>query len=319
MSQVFQKTAGRAIYTGQILYYAHTGEFRDKVIQAAKASPPGKGVALCVRIRDEAPNLQEFVEYYLAAGVSHIFIYESRSEDDFHAVLDPFVRAGVVTLVERWPYVPASPAAEHDCILRCIGRYAWMGCIDADEFVVIKNNVRIDEFLDAWPSRYPAVAIHWRQYGSSGHATRPSGPVIAEYSRREEEPNRHVKVFVRPERVARCRNSHSWYYRGLFATAVNEKKQRVYSSTSSQPTVGSIWINHYHHKSEAEYRAKTNRSSILDELALKFNNRTPERGKDYEKSANAVVDLCAIVYHRALCRRPDCSICASDRPEGFEG
>lgn len=311
MSRLFHKTAGKAVYAGQILRYSHSGEFRDKVIHAVKVSSPGQGVALCVRIRDEALNLREFVEYYRAAGVSHIFFYEAKSKDDFHTVLDPFVKAGVVTLLENWPHVPISPAAEHDCVLRCIGRYAWMGCIDADEFVVVKDNMRIDELLDGVPPRYPALALHWRQYGSNGHVTRPAGPVIAEYSRREEKPNTHVKLFVRPDRVARYRNSHSWYYRGLFSTAVNEKKQRVYGSTSSTPTAELAWINHYHYKSEAEYCAKANRSSILDPIGMKFNNRTPERGKEYEQKANAVVDLCALVYHRALCRQPDCSICTA--------
>jgi len=299
----------------QIIRYSHTGEFRKKVIQAAKMSSQGQGVALCVRIRDEAPNLREYVEYYLAAGVSHIYFYEARSEDDFHSVLDPFVQSGVVTLIEDWPHVPISPAAEHDCVLRCIGRFAWMGCIDADEFVVIKDSIRINEFLKRVSPRYPALALHWKQYGSNGHLIRPAGPVIAEYSRREAMTNSHLKVFVRPERVARYRNSHSWYYRGIFSTAITENKKRVYGSTSNPPTSDSAWINHYHHKSEAEYCAKTKWSSILDPIGMKFNNRTPERGKQYDQSANAVVDLCALTYHRSLCRRPDCSICASGRPK----
>ena len=311
MSRLFQETAGKAIYAGQILRYSHTGEFRKKVVQAAKSSTKGQGVALCVRIRDEAPNLREYVEYYLAAGVSHIFFYEARSEDDFHAVLDPFIQAGVITLFENWPHVPISPAAEHDCVLRCIGRYAWMGCIDADEFIVVKDNMRIDELLDAVSPRYPALALHWRQYGSNGHATRPAGPVIVEYSRREERVNHHVKVFIRPERVARYRNSHSWYYQGFFSTAVNEKMQHVFGSISTPPKADLAWINHYFHKSNEEYLAKATRSSILDPVGMKFNYRSPERGKEYEQKANAAVDLCALVYHRALCRQPDCSICAA--------
>ncbi|MGH9607929.1 MAG: glycosyltransferase family 92 protein [Terracidiphilus sp.] len=301
--------ASTAAYAAQILLHAHTGKFRREIIGAVKNAPRGEGVALCVRIRDEAPNLQEFVEYYLAAGISHLYFYEARSADDFHAVLDPFVQEGVATIIESWPHVPISPAAEHDCALRCIGRYAWMGCIDADEFVVVKDNRRIDEFLSSYPRRCPAAAFHWRYYGSNGHISRPAGPVIAEYTRRQADLNTHVKVFVRPERVASCRNSHSWYYRGLFATAVNEKGKRVFGSLSQPPTADYAWINHYHHKSEAEYLAKAKRSSILDTLGMTFSHRTPERGKDYDKNTNAVVDLSAVRYHRALCKRAGCSIC----------
>lgn len=310
-SALFEKTVGNAAYIVQILRNSHTGEFKSQVIQAAKGAPRGQGVALCVRIRDEAPNLREFVEYYLSAGVSHIFFYEAQSEDDFHAVLDPFVESGSVTLIENWPHVPISPAAEHDCVLRCIGRFAWLGCIDADEFVVIEGNLRVDEFLSKLSARDPAVALHWRQFGSNGHATRPNGPVIAEYTHRGKETNRHVKVFVRPERVARYRNSHSWYYRGLFSTARDVNGQRVYGSISVPPTVECAWINHYHHKSDAEYASKANRKSILDTVGMKFNNRNPERGKEYEQKANEVFDQSALLYHTALCSGPDCSICSA--------
>jgi hypothetical protein len=310
-SQLFQNTVGKAVYIVQILRNSRTGEFRSKVVQAAKGSPRGQGVALCVRIRDEAPNLRELVEYYLAAGVAHLFFYEAKSVDDFHAVLDPFVRSGFVTLIENWPHVPISPAAEHDCVLRCIGRYAWMGCMDADEFVVVEGNVRIDDFFNTLPQRYPALALHWRQFGSNEHVARPSGPVIAEYTRRETLANRHVKVFIRPERVASYRNSHSWYYRGFFSTAMDVNGKRVYSSTSVPPAVERAWINHYHHKSDAEYALKANRTSILDTVGMRFNNRNPERGKDYEQKANEVFDQSALLYHKALCRRQDCSICSA--------
>jgi hypothetical protein len=261
-------------------------------------------------MRDEALNMKEFVEYYLAAGISHIFIYEALSKDDFHVVLDPFVLSGHVTLIDNWPHVPISPNAEHDCILRCIGKYGWLGCIDVDEFVVIKNIQRIDDFLKAMPSRYPAIALHWKLFGSNGHITRPDGPVIAEYTRREEDTNLHVKVFLRPERAARYRNSHSWYYSGIFSTAINEHRKRVYGSISTPPTGEFAWINHYHHKSESEYLAKANRISILDPIGMRFNNRTLERGKKYEQRANAVCDQSALEYHRALCTRKDCSICS---------
>lgn len=307
----FQKTVLKALYAGQILLESNRGEFVRQVVRAAKASPQGKGVALCIRIRDEAPNLREFVEYYLAAGISHLFFYEARSVDNFHAVLDPFVEEGVVTLIENWPHVPISPAAEQDCVLRCIGRYAWIGCIDADEFVVVKDHIPIDKFLDSLPLRYPAVALNWRNFGSNGHATRPDGPVIAEYCRRAEQPNRHVKVFLRPERASSCRNSHGWYYRGLLATAVDEKRRRIYGSASTSPTADIAWINHYHHKSDAEYMAKASRSSILDPIGIKFNNRNLERGKTYEQDANSVVDRAAVFYHRELCQRPGCSICSA--------
>ena len=302
---------GNAVYLLQRLRYIWGSEFSRKVKRASEIAEPGEGVALCVRIRDEALNLREFIEYYLAAGVRHIFFYEALSTDDFRDKLRPFVDAGVVTLIENWPHVPVSPAAEHDCVLRCIGSYEWVGFVDVDEFVVIGDNSSIGEFLAGVPASAPALAMHWRYYGSNGHLTRPNLPVIAAYCRRNVAPNRHVKVFVRPGQAVHCRNSHSWYYGGLLSTAVNEKGKRVFGSTSTPITAEFAWINHYYHKSEEEFAAKGARVSILDAVGIRFNSRTPERGQDYEKAANAVEDHVAILYHRARCRQVDCSICAA--------
>jgi hypothetical protein len=92
---------------------------------------------------------------------------------------------------------------------------------------------------------------------------------------------------------------------------VNENRQSVFGSISNSPTAEEAWINHYYHKSNAEYIAKGKRKSILDPVGIKFNSRTPDRGKDYELNANEVVDLSALAYHRALCKLPDCSICTA--------
>src|SRR5579863_3307851 len=110
-SWIFDHVLSKLIYRSEVLFNSNRGPMAHEVAIATRERGKGKGVALCVRIRDEAPNLREFVEYYLAAGISHIFFYEARSDDDFHAILDPFVEEGVVTLIENWPHIPISPAA----------------------------------------------------------------------------------------------------------------------------------------------------------------------------------------------------------------
>jgi hypothetical protein len=146
-------------------------------------------------------------------------------------------------------------------------------------------------------------------YGSNGHIKRPNLPIILAYSRRQIVPNLHVKVFVRPGRVRFHRNSHSWYYRGIFSAAANEMNRKVWGSTAVPPSAESAWINHYYHKSLEEFQRKGNRTSILDRVGIQFNSRTPQRGAEYELTANEFVDFAAVNYHRGLCTLADCSIC----------
>lgn len=288
------------IYAAQSLRYSNFGDFRSRVIRARKQAGPGQGLALCCRIRDEARYLHEFVEYYLAAGVDHFFFYEKLSIDNFRQVLAPYIGQGLVTLFADWPHIPVSPAVEQDCVLRSIGRFKWVGFIDADEFVVIKDGRAIGEFLSEY-LQYPAVALHWYMYGSNGHKIRPVGPVIAEYSRRQPLPNRHVKCFVQPECAAKYRNSHSWFYLRL-RRAVNELSKPVNGSTSKPPTAERAWINHYHHKSDQDYFEKAAQKSVVDAVGMKFGNRTLERHKDSEVNSNTVSDDAALAYYLERCR-----------------
>ncbi len=297
----FSPGVGGAVYVAQSVVHSNRGEFRRRVVEAARKAAAGKGIALCCRIRDEAPYLDEFIEYYLAAGVDHFFFYEKLSQDRYRDVLDRWIAAGVVTLFDNWPVVPVSPSAEEDCVLRCIGRFEWIGFIDADEFVVVGDGGSIGEFLAGY-EKYPAVALHWYMYGSNGHKVRPEGPVIAEYTRREPGPNKHVKCFVRPSVVACYRNSHSWYYRGM-RCAVNEIRKSVRGSFAFPPTAARAWINHYHHKSDQDYFEKAARKSVLDKAGMNFEIRSAQRHVEGEQKANAVTDACALKYYIERCRR----------------
>jgi hypothetical protein len=295
----FNPLFSHGIYLGQSLVYGNFGSFRHQVRRVSKRAGNPRGVALCCRIRDEGRYLEEWIEYYLAAGVEHFFFYEKLSEDNYRPVLETYINRGIVTLSDNWPHTPVSPAAEQDCILRSIGRFEWVGFVDADEFLVTRDNRSIGEFLSEYRTQV-GVALHWQMFGSNGHKNRPRGPVIAEYTRRAAAPNRHVKCFVRPECIAQYRNSHSWYYRWM-RHAVTESGRRVSGSFSLPPSAELAWINHYHHKSDQDYFEKAARKSVLDVVGMRFETRSKERHAGSERNDNAVLDDCAIRYYLARC------------------
>jgi hypothetical protein len=290
----------RTIYVLQSLRHSHFGSFRRRVLAARSIAREGEGVALCCRIRDEARYLAEFVEYYVAAGIDHFFFYEKLSMDNFADVLAPYTDRGFVTVCADWPHVPVSPSAEEDCIVKSVGRFRWVGFIDADEFVVVRDGRSIGDFLSEY-TRYPAVALHWLMFGSNGHKTRPDGPVIAEYTRRAVEASKHVKCFVRPEYAANYRNSHSWFYQKM-QCAVNELGRKVTGSISLPPTAQRAWVNHYHHKSDEDYFEKAARKSVLDVAGINFKNRTMDRHHASEVKSNAMTDCSSLNYYLERCR-----------------
>lgn len=259
-------------------------------------------VALCLRFRDEARFLEEWLDYYLAAGVEHFFLYNNFSVDDYEQVLWPYQARGQVTLID-WPLKPASPAAENDCIVRTRGRFEWVGFIDADEFVVVRDGRSIPDFLSSFGDA-PAVALHWYFYGSNGYERRPQQWVIRAYTRRTTEPNQHFKVFVRPEQVTRNRNSHNFYYRRA-RCAVRENGHPVYGSMARPPTADRAWINHYYCKSLEDYLEKAARPSTLDRSGMTEPSRRNAQAQAAMAVANEVVDTCAADYFEIRCGQHD--------------
>lgn len=261
----------------------------------APATVPTRRLAICLRFRDEAIYLKEWLDYYIAAGVDHFFLYNNYSQDNYADILAPYVDSALVTLID-WPRTPASPDAENDCIARTRGHFKWVGFLDADEFVVIRDGQSIVDLLAEFDDA-PGVALHWYYYGSNGHRTRPTGLVINSYQQRAREPNIHFKVFVRPDCVTSNRNSHNFYFRHA-RCAVNENHTRVYGSLTVPGTATRAWINHYYVKSLEDYIAKARRASTLDISGIREPNRRIADAEDALTRDNDVFDPCAATYYQ---------------------
>jgi hypothetical protein len=214
-------------------------------------------------------------------------------------VLQPYIDKGIVTLIADWPYIPVDPYAEHDCVLRSIGRFEWVGILDIDEFLLIADGSSIGEFLSRFPN-VPAVAFHMYNYGTSGHKQKPTGAVIREYTLRQSKPNIHVKVFIRPEEVTYCRNAHSWHYLGG-RTAISEAGKRIYGSFSKNPTVQNAWISHFLTRSEEEYIARMRKKEAVDWVAMKFQRRSEAGLMKSLSEWNQIEDLSVQNYYRRRC------------------
>jgi Glycosyltransferase family 92 len=288
------------IYLTQSLWCSNFGRLRrfSKAIQASGKT--GSGVAVCARFRNEGPYLREWLDYHLAAGIEHFYLYESFSTDDYLDILSPYIQRRVVTLFRDWPHIPVSPAAEEHCLLNAMGRHEWLGFLDLDEFVVVRGNASIGAFLSEFRES-PGVALHWRMFGSGGRKTRESSSVVASHTVRAKDPNRHVKCFVRPACVTQHRNPHSSYYAGM-KCAVSELGRKVFGSLSFPATAQRAWINHYHCKSEEEYMKKVKQGNMADRTGMVVPNCTVDRMAAVERSSNEEFDETAIVYYRERCK-----------------
>lgn len=298
---------------------SRTGRLVTEVPAKLSSCQVENQTALCLRFRNEARYLREWIEYYRFAGITKFYLYNNFSSDDYHKVLSPYIQERLVELID-WPFKPASPSAEEDCIRRARGKFAWVGFLDADEFLVIRSGESIPAFLSKF-SDYPAAAFHWYFFGSNGRRARPDLPVTEAYTRRFPFPNAHVKCFVQPYLVTQCRNPHSWYYYRA-KTAVTETHRKVFGSLCDHATANSAWINHYYAKSEEDYREKMGMDSSQDANAIRYPSRRVERLQASMLDCNEIEDRSAIEYlkfRRALtqCALNRASRAAESTPSSF--
>ena len=57
--------------------------------------------AICAIFKDEAPYLKEWIDYHHhVLGATHLYLYNNDSSDNYHDVLRPYIKAGVVELID---------------------------------------------------------------------------------------------------------------------------------------------------------------------------------------------------------------------------
>lgn len=167
-------------------------------------------VAACVRIRNEARYLREWLEFHLLVGVTFFYVFDDDSSDETREVLAPYVASGVAFV---WPMhktkCPAvrgrdevcadrSHDAEHgergfrdECLRTNPASAEWILMTDVDEFLFPSAGGSVAEHLAANCDRRLAyVLVRWHVFGASGHSTRPNALSIEAYRERGREDDR---------------------------------------------------------------------------------------------------------------------------------
>ena len=273
----------------------HLGRRHENIVQAkgVRVARPARFLCGFLRFKNEARYLPEWLCHHHALGIEHFFLYNNNSTDDFREVLEPFQKAGLVTLRD-WPRVPCSPTADIHCVQDCIGNVKWLACFDTDEFFIPLAGKSLAEELAALNPAC-ALAVNWRFFGSNQHVQRPRQLVTEAYTRRNAATNRHVKVIVRPERCIRNVNSHGWLYTGLGA-ATDERGKKVYGAFNDGAQPQRLVMHHYYCKSQEDYLLKCDPSWSVDVAGQKFRTHRQELIAKAMAENNDIVDESALKF-----------------------
>ena len=223
-------------------------------------------LAITAIFQNEAPYLKEWIDYHRKVGVEYFILFNNNSEDDYASVLEPYIKEGVVKLIQ-WPsFHPDGKAsfinfcykiqtsAFNTAISLSKWTTKWLAMIDVDEYIVPVLDETIVECLE---KRYPAVAglyVNWQCYGTS-HVEKldPSKPMINQLlwkAPKDNALNLFFKSIVRPWYVLECIHPHACAFIPGFFSVDTVYRKCVGGSQSQSVEIDTIRINHYWVKDE---------------------------------------------------------------------
>jgi hypothetical protein len=226
-----------------------------------RRSRPDVYLAVCAMYRDEAPYLEEWIEFHRLVGVERFYFYDNESGDDSLAVLAPYIEDGTAVRYER----PGSASSQvgldqvkipafHHCLATHGEEARWIAFIDTDEFLFSPTGASVPDML-AEHERWPGVAVNSFVFGAPDRSQ--DGLVLERCTTRVEEASRLVKCIVDPVRATRCTSAHRFEY--TRASAVDENGYPVTRALTKSASLQRLRINHYTARSEEDLRAKAAR------------------------------------------------------------
>lgn len=153
-------------------------------------------------IRDENEYLPEWLEWHVAQGVEHFYLYDDSRESSVADVLGDYAPMCTVRDANRYRY-HLQFEAYIDALRRFGHETEWMAFIDTDEFLRSVDGTSITAMLNAMPASAAAVLCPWVVYNANGKMAKTSGKVRERFTQAVEWPlsNPNWKSIVRPALV----------------------------------------------------------------------------------------------------------------------
>ena len=255
------------------------------------SSKPAHYLCVATMIRNEACYAAEWVAFHRAVGVEHVVIYDNDSSDDLAGALAPEIASGCVEIIP-WPQFATGMTVQRAAFAHAIrylsGRTQWLAIIDVDEFLFSTQHIDLKEHLRT-QEPHAALAAYWVNYGTSGHATRPTGRVIENYLERARDNSRpglvNYKSIVQPHRITAVGGAHRFKSDMHPIVAVDEDGRGL-TKVDRRHVAGLLRINHYYSRSAQEFEERL----VNGWARLKPGNATKRRATLAAIEADTVID-----------------------------
>jgi capsular polysaccharide biosynthesis protein len=264
---------------------------------------PHVRAAVCAIAKDESMYIEEWIAYYQLLGFDEILIYSNDSSDRSHSILDALQAQGFVVHTD-WPSVPGvSPqiSAYRDALTRTSAD--WILFVDIDEFLNLKSDPTVSDFLNRFAPDVGAVAINWKIFGTSGNVHFEDELITTRFDRAAERDyhiNRHCKTFSKVSCVNDVHIHRTFLKRGTYVDTLGRAIEIERNGFTRSVVHTVAHVNHYVLKSNQEFQQKRERGNANrpPDSTDKYSGRIGTYFADHDR--NEMVDQDLIVLRDAI-------------------
>ena len=251
-------------------------------------------IALCAIVRNEIRSLVEWLAHYKVLGVDEFLIYDNDSTDGTTDLLRALDDAGELVHLP-WPHtVGARPQRLAYERARKHSDADWLAFFDADEFLFLRQDASLADFLAGFPADVSAVAVNWIVFGSGGQARYRAAPVTERFTDAlpaGADQSRTVKAVGRRARLSGT---------GIHRVAVAEGRYVMPSgaeaifdglTASVAPEVSVAALHHYAVKSLEEFAEKRARGHANSQFPDRKRAKLDARFAEFDAGGQRNTDL----------------------------
>ncbi|MDI6004294.1 glycosyltransferase family 2 protein [Cobetia marina] len=256
--------------------------------------------------RNEGDYLLEWVAWNIYIGFDKVIVFTNNNTDNTLDVLEHLKKKGVVEYYELSPPEGARPqmyAFTQGLKWLHTNKPDWVACLDADEYIVLKEHNSIEDYLQALD--FPdAVAINWKIFGTShllskGKGLTPERFVFCAETNAAVHSQfkslfRYREDLLRFHHRAIYKNSSAAELKYVFADGTpltDTQRLPGFRSEDAYINHDAAQINHYATRSKSELSHKMSRGNGFD-ASLSANPRELDYLKKFDK--NTSFDNCIL-------------------------
>lgn len=216
-----------------------------------------------VVIKDEQEYLDDFIKYHLDLGIDHIFIFEDITSISHVKITSKYDKVSLnsVKILNPKEYNQKAYIKSGLLWIRDNFDYDWCFSIDCDEFITVED--KFPELLNDY-NKHDAIMLHWKNYGCSGHITKPiyDKPIYEIYT---EECGYTLLDKKQCNCTKMCFNMKKLQERFIFGshTALCNYVKPDFTWDRTKVVFGKIYIRHYITKSFEEYVWKLTKRGMM--------------------------------------------------------